>query len=607
MNKSTNNPFAVQTPEDISAKDAFELFVDVFSDFFHIPSPGHTFLHGPRGSGKSMMFRYMQHDCQELKREGPVSEHDYFSIYVPIKKTTINTTDLEILQKQANYLLTEHLFVTFIAIKVFNTLTSLLTESRYEGQALGEEAAEYYNFFTQRIKASGYQGSIPSLPSNATAGVIFNQIEFLCKLLHNEGDQYVKRLAFRKEAVFYQGPICEYLEFLYPLLDELRGLSFMPAGKPIYLLLDDADNLNYIQTTILNTWVSQRTSAHVSIKISTQLNYKTYRTASNITIDATHDYNEVNISTIYTSQKNHYRQRVRQIIEKRLGNAELNISVDDFFPIDQEQKRKIDAISEQIINGEIATPAGYRVGDKVYRYAASEYMKRLSGPSKSTKRGSGKSGMSFRYAGFRDMVDISSGIIRNFLELAARMYSEELAVAPNVPVVFIDPARQNKTIREYSEEFLHEGLEKLVNDEKAAGGGIAHKLQNLIHSVGGIFKVIMFSNASQRRVFSIAMTNVPDIEVAEVIKLGIRYGYLQESTISYREGTGRTKRYSLSRRLAPSFSLMATSFAGDQFITNESLKSAMQSHRVFVAKFKRDLYKNNPDADEVGTQGQLEL
>jgi hypothetical protein len=589
MEEQDKNPFAVQTPEDISAQEAFDLFVDVFTDFFHVPNPGHTFINGPRGSGKSMMFRYMLPDCQELKWKAPVKEHPYFSIYIPIKKTTVNTVDLERLQKHANFLLNEHLLVCFIATKIFNTIATLVSDAEYENYDIGEESRMFYNNFIQKAKESGYRGTTPEIASNSSAYVIFNQIELICKGLQNEVNKYVKVLAFSDSIPLYQGALCEYLDFLYPLLEELATLSFMPVGKPLYLLIDDADNLSLTQTIILNTWVSQRTSAQVSLKISTQLDYKTYRTASNVTIDSPHDYNEVNISTVYTSQKNYYRKRVQEIIERRLSSAGLPISVNNFFPVDEQQEKKIEAISQQILSGEIQTPSAYWEKDRVYRYAVSEYMKQLSGPSKSTGKGSSKSGMNFKYAGFRDMVDVSSGIVRNFLELAARMYSLEQAVAAaGEDVIAVTPSRQSKIIKDYSSEFLHADLEKLVETDKAVGGTTAIKLQNLVHSLGGIFKATMFSNAAQRRVFSIALTNVPDAEILEVLKLGVRYGYLQESTISYREGTGRTKRYSLSRRLAPSFSLMATSFAGDQFITNADLRAAMQNHRAFVAKFRRD-------------------
>lgn len=37
------NPFEVNTPEGISAQDAYDLFVDVFTDFYQVPKIGHTF------------------------------------------------------------------------------------------------------------------------------------------------------------------------------------------------------------------------------------------------------------------------------------------------------------------------------------------------------------------------------------------------------------------------------------------------------------------------------------------------------------------------------------------------------------------------------------
>ena len=51
------NPFAVKYPEEIEAKEVIDLFVPVFNDFPKVPLPENTFLIGPRGSGKSMMFR----------------------------------------------------------------------------------------------------------------------------------------------------------------------------------------------------------------------------------------------------------------------------------------------------------------------------------------------------------------------------------------------------------------------------------------------------------------------------------------------------------------------------------------------------------------------
>ncbi|MBO0931891.1 ORC-CDC6 family AAA ATPase [Fibrella aquatilis] len=597
----SSDPFAVQTPEDISAEDTVELFVDVFADFKRVPKPGHTFLNGPRGSGKSMMFRFMLPDCQEIKQEKKLREHDYYAIYVPIKQTSLNIVDLERIQRHANLLLNEHLLVTYIATRTFNSLSKIVNSDFYSSPEVNQETVNFYNFFIQKVRESGYDKVIDSLPDDASASKIFEEIENICFRLKNDVDRYVRSISFSEEPLRYNDSICVYLDFLYPLLDRLRQLSFMPTG-PIFLLIDDADNLSTTQTLILNTWVSYRTSARVSLKISTQLNYLTFRTSSGITIDSPHDFNEVNIATLYTSQKDHYRDRMCAIVEKRLSNSGFDISAYEFFPADKVQTGKIDAIYDKIKSGEISTPDAYRATDKSYRYAASEYLKSLGGPSKSR--------MTFLYAGFRDMADISSGIIRHFLELASRMYSAERAALEKAAkikaheseqVLSINPSTQSRIIRNYSEEYLHEDLDKLVSDDSTSTG-TALKLRNLINSMGGMFEVILFSESSTRRVISIALTHNPEPDIQEVLKLGVRYGYLQESTLSNREGTGRTRRYTLSRRLAPSFNLIAESFAGDKFITNSDLRAAMKDYKSFVAKFKTKWLSEDKLRKENGQQ-----
>jgi hypothetical protein len=177
-----SDPFAVQTPEDISAKDTVELFVDVFADFKRIPKPGHTFLNGPRGSGKSMMFRYMLPDCQALKLERPLHEHEYFSIYVPIKQTSLNIIDLKRVERHANLLLNEHLLVTYIATRVFNSIASVVISEGINAESVVEEAKAFYKFFLRKAKESSYTRTVSPLPDNAKVAEIFEAIEEICFL-----------------------------------------------------------------------------------------------------------------------------------------------------------------------------------------------------------------------------------------------------------------------------------------------------------------------------------------------------------------------------------------------------------------------------------------
>lgn len=41
------NPFEIKTPEQNSAQDVVDLFVDVFPDFYQVLEKGHTFINGP--------------------------------------------------------------------------------------------------------------------------------------------------------------------------------------------------------------------------------------------------------------------------------------------------------------------------------------------------------------------------------------------------------------------------------------------------------------------------------------------------------------------------------------------------------------------------------
>ena len=578
------NPFSVQTPEDISAKEAYELFVDVFSDFYQVPNQGHTFLHGPRGSGKSMMFRYMLPDCQALKKESSYNQLDYFSIYIPIKKTDLNIINLERLENNAQHILNEHLLVSHIASVIFKSLATLIPEEDelIEKEYHDEILQFYKNSFIQTLNFNGF--TYEFIEKNYTIKSIFLDIEKVCTKILKQTRDYINRL-FLNNVIPYEGCILSYLDFLYPLLCELKNTSFFPKGKPIFLLIDDADNLNLAQTKILNTWVSIRTSANVSLKISTQLSYKTYRTVSNQMIDSPHDYSEVNIATIYTSSKDKFYKRLKDIVEKRLKiYINKDINAEDFFPWNVEQEKRIDAIAEKIRTEFPEKGRGASAADDVKRYARPDYIKSLK------EKGAASS---YSYAGFEQLVSVSSGIVRYFLEPAAIMFSE-LQPADIKDINFIPYNVQDRVIFDYSKKYLDTEFNKSLRDENSQDlsndkYSISDMLFNLLDSLGQLFHTILVSNSSERRVFSIALSSKPSKLLENILNLGVRYGYLHETTIGNKQGTGRTKLYILSRLLAPRFKIDATSFAGYKFINADILELALTSPHEFTEKMKKEI------------------
>ena len=371
------------------------------------------------------------------------------------------------------------------------------------------------------------------------------------------------------------------------MLDGLRNTEIIP-DIDIYILIDDVDWLNERQVEVINTWISTRVSKKISIKLSTQIKkYKTYRTVSRHTIDSTHDYFNINISDIYTSSKSSYIKRLREIIKTRLEIANINASPEEFFVEDKKQEDEIKIIGEKLKEEWREEKRGYRPGDDAYRYARSEYIKSLGGSRKSRSN--------YLYAGFQQLGHISSGTARHFIEAAAVMYEDGVKIGKQKTIEYIPPNIQDTVICNKAESIMMNDFEKLKRGEArsdVANESVINNLRNLVEACGKTFFEILVSDRSERRVFSFAISDQEniDLDIEEVLKLGVQEGYFHESTIGTKEGVGRTRLYIMTRRLAPYYKLDPTSFAGYLFVTCEAIKKALQEGK-YLKKIK--------DIDEV--------
>jgi hypothetical protein len=566
------NPFAVKSPESLSDKQISELFVDVFTDFSKIKDSGHTFIHGARGTGKSMMLRFLEPSVQLIAgKVRCISDLNFFAIHIPIRTANLSIPQLERLMDSAYSSLAEHLLLMHIATRVFSDVSDLAAIDDLNST----ESTELFALFTQLMEASG--GTVTETQDVAP----LKQIVAACESEFRATIQYLKRLTFTKDPVAYNGALCGYIDFLIPLISKLKDLSFTPRG-PVFLMLDDADNLPEGMQKIINTWVAMRTGPTVSLKVSTQLRYKTTRTLDGTLIESPHDYSEINIGTIYTSRKEHYFERVSEIVKRRLDihYPGMNLTPIEFFPVDEKQEREIEIVRQRLReNWEKGEGVGNRASDDVTRYAVPEYMASLAGSSKSSS--------TFSYAGFRNMVDISGGVVRAFLEPAALMYSEAEALGrftverPQIPA-----AIQDKILKEWSEELVLNEFDKLNREARTSGDSERHetavKLLNLVNGLGSLFRAALLSRGSERKFFSFTLSGRPSEKLDRVLSLGVEWGYLQRSTIGTKEGLGRNTQYVLNRRLAPYYKLDPSSYAAYLQVTPEDLEVACDDPKRFA-------------------------
>lgn len=583
---SEQNPFWVWTPEDIAADKAVELFVEPFTDFPAVESPSHTFIHGPRGSGKSMMFRMMRPDCARLLRAGcRLDQLPYLGVYIPIKKTEISQTEMVYLDKHpARYVFNEHMLCLYFAQKICDELGS--PRLNYQGLVCNRAAFAQWvkHRLVQRVTLSTSDAVLEFKQAEDDDAWAKSAFKTIADFLHTHWDaveQLVRKLPLNPESLLaFNGNLLSYHSFLLPLVNGLQELGLFPSA-PVYLLVDDADNLSLIQTQILNSWIATRSTGTVCLKASTQMRYKTRLTYGGQRIEAPHDYHEVDVSVLYTTRRDHYLNRVEQIVARRLRSAHLNEDPRAFFPEDEEQEAEVRKIETELREkAEKGEGRGNRPRDDANRYGRPEFIRRLGGQRKATSK--------YSYSGFNQLAHISSGVVRWFLEPAARMFAEQISVSkPGNPVAAIEPRIQDDKIRDFSATFFQGDFEQMKEDAKTQAREILEwqerekdyqRLEMLINAMGKTFFAILTDkDRAERRVFSIALSDPAQEEVRRVLNLGVEEGYLYRATIGTKTGHGRTARYVLSRRLAPYFSLDPTSFSGYLFVTNENLRQAMNS------------------------------
>ena len=114
-------------------------------------------------------------------------------------------------------------------------------------------------------------------PKEVSSAAVFERVKAVCEAEIVRVRQYYTRLPFSEAKHQYEGALVGFLDFIVPIA--LAVSKFEIFGKmPIFVMLDDADNLPQHLQRVINSWVSTRSTHAVCLKITTQLGYATYRT-----------------------------------------------------------------------------------------------------------------------------------------------------------------------------------------------------------------------------------------------------------------------------------------------------------------------------------------
>ncbi|MCC5968320.1 MAG: hypothetical protein JJU15_00030 [Pararhodobacter sp.] len=575
-----SNPFSVKPPEDLTPQNIADNFVEMYTDFPSLKEPMNLFIHGPRGAGKSIMLRSLERQVQLLMSAESREKLPFFAVHVPIKREFFGNPEFLRLNGWKATTVGEHLLtihaVQYLCDALFENNITLTDTSKAEFSGLWEDCGG-----GEDVKA-------------IDAWENFGDASRFCERETRRVRQYYVRLPEVGESDVYRGALTGLSDFLLLIVRTLINEGSLVDG-PVCFMVDDADNLPEDLQRVLNSWVSARVAKLACFKVTTQLAYKTFKTMDGRIIESPHDFTEINIGSVYTANKGNFARRIEAIVAKRLKNAGIERTPEEFFPKDHVQQARRDEIWEDLRQGHsdpyiaLKGDGPSRSKDLAQRYAIPALMREVAAT---------KSAHTFSYAGLQSLTDLSSGVVRWFLQPASQMYSAVQSgldqADADVKVSQIPVSIQDSEIAVWSKEFR----EKLNADPGGSAGetsrsslqSMGHskenyeKLGNLLDAIGTFCRErLLDRTASEQRVFSFALNDDPDSELSDILHLGVRLGYLQKTDLASKNTLGgRRPRYILSRRLGPHYRLDVSGYAAHLSVTCEDLKFALKDPKSFV-------------------------
>ncbi len=592
------NPFVVETPEKLAPSEIVALFVEQFTHIEAIKQRKHTFTWGSRGSGKSMMARYLEPKCQQIVYGDATSAFSlpdpFLAVYCPCKEGHLNRTELALLDRSSSLIISEHALNILVADRVMQCIKDQFPVGFFDSLSLSIFVERAAKLFDRASIATAFAAADDAVSQKS------DPVDWFQEVLNGETRsiaRYLRNMSFRRDTAKYEGATSGYHDFLLPFM---RLVSALPPLKSasVYVLLDDADRLTEDQQSIVNQWVANRDHSTLCLKISARRDhYRTMHTLSGSLLEQPHDYTEIDVDELYTRSTSDYHEKVKLISNRRLQMAnmqEQDISVflpEDCGEVALRERIRTETAQEWSVVGEPG-----RKADFVHRYTIPRLFQHL----RTTKQRKS-------YAGFDNLVDLSSGIIRDFLEPCYLMFDKVLSTGVDRDAIREIPSKvQDEVIYKYSESFLVAKIEEIREQLPPEKWDLVSSLRTLIESLGRLFyEKLHDRSAREARLFSFTLRGSPSPSTQETLALGLRHRYFSLRTYSSKEGGGREPWYILNRRLCPVYKLDPSGFEGRISLTPEMLDLACTDSDSFVRERLRrqpanktlTLFEEKDDAD----------
>lgn len=555
--KKWHNPFSDVISNGIPPEAVHRLFVERSDSLTKLRNPTETIVEGQRGTGKTMLLRYFSFEVQsslisatKLNNSLVNSMNDEqtpFGVYCCLTNAGLNRSDFDAIDGDARRIaLFSHIAYLFITNRLFSAL-----------QTLGEQDAQCLAGIDSVL--STYTLQLLRLPTSHST---LSGVD-LCRAIVDSTDI---ALTVANEHIASLLPGCQATAFNPWLGLQSNFIGVLERYKkclglraPFFLLIDDFDQLNAEQQSVFFNAAAARRHDVVCFKFGIMSEgQKSSTTAVGRTYREGDDYNYVRLDWVdggvdADSVTSSYVKTVEDICERRMRLAEWpgTLTLSNLFD-NWEHGNKLREEVRTLARAEyeiLSTKEKPQTFESFWsKQGNAKYFRHLA-----------KKKIAHRYAGKSTIIDLSSGIFRQFLEICSGVVEVALADGwkPDAGKR-IGPEKQNAAVRAWSlAMFRSLGSAGDVSALHRNGQIVTSEhLIRLAQSLSRYFKNRLLSDSKDPEAIAIAIRDPLPLGsfVKCLLDVAVRESVLQRRSVDYSSksaGGERLPTFILNRRLVP--------------------------------------------------------
>jgi hypothetical protein len=578
FSKPTADALKITDPRDVER--IRELFVPESARLSQITEPINTILVGQRGTGKTMILKYLSVQTQlavwvktlSNNPETFLGNQPFVGVYYKFELDVY--PKYRILRGTPKYLkFFEHRLVIHLFYAFFEALKTL--------------------FPLRELELKEYAGVKSALASLLGAEGVFNSCEDTTSLIEKAQFHLCYKLipeierAISGEASNVPSeksglvPFLSFAGHFAPFLELIKARLDFPG--PFFLLLDDFDILNSEEQKLVFSSASARRD-FLYFKIGAMVyGIKTKLSDAERTFRAGHDYKPISLDWTRGGLDEEYRDAVLRIAEKRLEAVEdWPVILDNLLlPWDYGEDLKIKIKAGMKDDWESGIERhGRTASEFINKYLNAKLFQELR--RKKTP---------YLYAGIDDVIAASSGNFRQFLMVCDEIFVLATKKGQDFKKQGVLASIQNDAIRAFSDD-LWVQIEEQSGDtatlQEAELGVTGFELAQLVESLCDVFfEKLHHPGHGDPEILCFAverndLKKNPDVD--RVLQVAVRESILHEFDYpSKKAGKTRLPAFMLNRALGPRRNLSIRRMKGRIEIKAEDLRMAIENPENFKA------------------------